>query len=252
MSTDAITLPDHWFQWSGSNVLLCNMAELTIPSSANWLSESELRRLNGISQPDYAALYLQSRCILRSLIGTLTLQSPQCVSFSIGAHGKPQLQHSTLQFNLSHSNEWLAIAISTMSVGIDIENARKDMPRPWLALAKRFFTQEEHCFLSQLNTEDLPEQFFRLWTQKEAVLKTHGGGISAGLKQLNLRTAEHSLNNQTYRIAYCQPAMNLHCAICLQTDDATAINFYNLNEKLEIEPLQPPYIDHLCLKPNSL
>jgi 4'-phosphopantetheinyl transferase len=228
------------------------MTALTIPSSIDWLSESEQHRFNNISQSDYATFYLQSRCLLRSLIGALTSQSPPHVSFTLGAHGKPQLQHSALQFNISHSQEWLAIAIAKMPIGIDIENSHKATQRPWLALAKRFFTQEEHYFLSQQTPERLSAEFYRLWTQKEAVLKTHGGGISAGLTQLDLCKAQHSLNNQTYHITYSQPLANLHCAVCLQMADPPAVNFYILNEKLEIEPLQPPYIDHLCLKPNSL
>lgn len=251
MHSNILKLPDSWSPLSGSKILLCNMTALNL-SFPDDLADAEQARLHAISHPAQAKFYQQSRCLLRILLGQMTHQPPQMVSFTATAHGKPQLTQHQLQFNISHSQHWLCVALATAPVGVDIEFAAQTPARPWLALAKRFFTAHEYQYLAKQPTDQLANHFFQLWTQKEAVLKAHGGGISAGLQRLDLLTHQHSLDEQIYDTEYCQPIAQLHCAVSLQTQTETPITYYILNDQLEIEPLQPPYIDHLCLKPNSL
>ncbi len=244
-------LPDSWYPLSGSKILLCNMTTLSL-SFPNNLSDEEQARLQTISHPIQAKFYQQSRCILRTLLGQLLHQPPAEICFSTASHGKPQLTQHQLQFNISHSQHWLCIALATVPVGVDIELTSEAPTRPWLALAKRFFTMHEYQSLTERPVDKLMHAFFQLWTQKEAVLKAHGGGISAGLQRLDLLTHLHSLDEKTYATEYSQPIPELHCAVSLQTKAESPISYYILIDQLEIEPLQPPYIHHLCLKPNSL
>lgn len=227
------------------------MTELSLSFPDN-LSDAEQARLQTISHQDQAKFYQQSRCLLRTLLGQLLHQPPAEISFSTAAHGKPQLTQYQLQFNISHSKHWFGIALANAPVGIDIEFTAQAPVRPWLALAKRFFTAHEYQHLTKQSADQLANHFFQLWTQKEAVLKAHGGGISAGLQRLDLLTHLHSLDDQRYETEYSQPIPKLHCAVSLQTKAETPISYYILNDQLEIEPLLPPYIHHLCLKPNSL
>jgi 4'-phosphopantetheinyl transferase len=46
-------------------------------------------------------------------------------------------------------------------------------------IAKRFFTEKEHEYLNK--SENPSEDFTRLWTLKESVLKKSGEGITGGL-----------------------------------------------------------------------
>ena len=250
MHSNILTLPDSWFPLSGSKVLLCNMTALNV-SFPDYLSGAERARLQTISHPAQAHFYRQSRCLLRILLGQVINQEPEKICFSATTHGKPQLQHR-LQFNISHSQHWLCIALATVPVGVDIEFTAQAPVRPWLALAKRFFTTNEYQHLAEQSADQLANVFIKLWTQKEAVLKAHGGGISAGLQRLNLLTHLHSLDEQIYVMEYSQPIPQLHCAVSLQTTVESPISYYILNDQLEIEPLLPLYIHHLCLKPNSL
>lgn len=221
-------------------------------SFPNCLSDAEQARLQTISHPAQAKFYQQSHCLLRILLGQLINQSPEKLCFSATTHGKPQLAQHQLEFNISHSQHWLAIALATAPVGVDIEFTAQAPARPWLALARRFFTANEYLHLSKQPADQLAHAFFQLWTQKEAVLKAHGGGISAGLQRLDLLTHLHSLDEQFYKTEYSQPFPELHCAVSLQSKTESPISYYILNDQLEIEPLLPPYIHHLCLKPNSL
>ena len=251
MHSNILTLPDSWFPLSGSKILLCNMTALNVSFPDN-LSDEEQARLRTISHPDQAKFYQQSRCLLRTLLGQLLHQPPAEICFSTATHGKPLLAQRQLQFNISHNKHWLCIALAAVPVGVDIEFTTEAPTRPWLALAKRFFTPHEYQYLTKQPASKLVHAFFQLWTQKEAVLKAHGGGISAGLQRLDLLTHLHSLDEQHYGIEYSQPIPELHCAVSLQTKVESPISYYILNDQLEIEPLQPPYIHHLCLKPNSL
>ena len=232
--------------------MLCNMnmPDMTFPAS--WLSEAESARLHAISRPEHAHFYLQSRGLLRTVLGHLTGQLPEKVTFAALPHGKPQLVGNNLQFNLSHNQHWLAIAIAKSPVGIDIEFSENTRQRAWLAVAGRFFTKEEFRYLGALPEEDLRAAFFRFWTQKEAILKAHGAGLNAGLYKLDLLSALHSLDQQIYYSEYSNPIPQLHCAISTQNVIKTPVAYYILKEQLEIQPLMPPYISHLCLKPNSL
>ena len=102
-------------------------------------------------------------------------------AFERDAHGRPQLQHATLDCNWSHSGGHLLVAAGDgLRVGVDIESIR---PRTnTLAVARRFFAGEEIAWLGERENSQL--DFLRLWCAKEAVLKAHGRGIAFGLHRL--------------------------------------------------------------------
>ena len=85
-----------------------------------------------------------------------------------GQHGKPFIEHGPF-FSVSHSRRYSVLAVSKNEIGIDIEMHKTMNER----VAKRFFTEEEQKF-AKLSTED----FLKIWTAKEAVLKFLGTGFS--------------------------------------------------------------------------
>lgn len=95
-------------------------------------------------------------------------------------YGKPYLEnHPEIQFNISHSGDFVICAVGPGEVGIDIEKHRSlDFKR----LARKAFLEEECRKLEQ--SEDPMEYFFDTWTLKEAYLKWKGIGISKNLKEL--------------------------------------------------------------------
>ena len=111
-------------------------------------------------------------------------------AFERDAHGRPHLHRAGLDCNWSHSGAHLLVAAgSGFHVGTDIESIR---PRGnALALAQRFFADEETAWLSQ--RENMEFDFLRLWCAKEAVLKAHGRGLAFGLHRLAFEDGEHGL-----------------------------------------------------------
>lgn len=253
MNLDQLRFPDNLQTLSGTTVILCNLTMPDVLVPAGWLSETESERLHNISSPEQAYLYQLSRCILRAALGHFTGIPPEAVAFEVQPHGKLQLSGNQFQFNISHSQHWLAIAVSGSPVGIDIEYSEvHTRQRSWLSIARRFFTEEEYLYLNALPASDVHTAFTRFWTQKEAVLKAHGDGLNAGLHKLDLLSQQHSLDQQTYWLEYGEPVPRVQCAISTQNHRQEPVTYYILNEQLEIHPLQPPYISHLCLKPDSL
>ena len=107
--------------------------------------------------------------LLRDYLGTLPplLKEPR---------GRPYLEGCSLDFNLSHSGDWVVAAFFRLGrVGVDIEQVKSE--RKLRAIARRFFSADE-----ALQVEQGPaEVFYRLWTGKEAALKMTGQGISGVL-----------------------------------------------------------------------
>ena len=83
-------------------------------------------------------------------------------------NGKPYLPG--LDFNLSHSGPWVALAVGEGPVGVDVEWFRPDLPME--KIAARHFTPEER------RLADTPEGFLRIWTAKESYLKRLGKGLA--------------------------------------------------------------------------
>ena len=89
--------------------------------------------------------------------------------------GKPYLPGGAF-FNLSHSGNWVALAVDSRGgVGCDVQ-IRQDSLKPEI-IAKRFFHASEYeAFLSS-EGEERERVFYRTWALKESYLKALGRGF---------------------------------------------------------------------------
>ena len=102
--------------------------------------------------------------------------------FTAGVQGKPAILGPlcALDFNLSHSGEWLACAVTAGTpVGVDLEHCRSG--RVTLKLARRFFREEEVAALQDCSQASQCDRFYDLWTLKEAAVKARGETLGPGL-----------------------------------------------------------------------
>lgn len=93
----------------------------------------------------------------------------------VGDNGRPSFLEPHLpDFNISHSQDWVAVAISLEGkVGLDIEVAR---PRKnYLKVAKNFFADDEYQWMTK--QDDTLRAFWQLWTLKESALKLYAKGV---------------------------------------------------------------------------
>ena len=88
------------------------------------------------------------------------------------AHSKPYFTNrEDIKFSLSHSGEYVAVAVSHKEIGIDIQQTVEVN----LKIAERFFTRYECEYIK--NRDD----FYRIWVLKESFIKAIGKGLAMPL-----------------------------------------------------------------------
>jgi 4'-phosphopantetheinyl transferase len=92
-----------------------------------------------------------------------------------GPHGKPRLQDGELEFSISHSGELIVVAVAKPAVGVDVEEVTGDIPKDLIDMA---LSEQESAALSHLPSCERLRSFVRSWTQKEAIAKAAGAGMS--------------------------------------------------------------------------
>ncbi|MEF0940978.1 4'-phosphopantetheinyl transferase family protein [Rhizobium sp. BR 362] len=158
----------------------------SVKEFAALLSAEELTRAQRFVRERDGQRFIVARGRLRSILGQYLRLPPQKVDFTYNDYGKPAValaDGSPLHFNLSHSADLAALAISDhYELGIDIEEIRflkED-------IAGRFFSHKECLILRALPPEAYLEGFYRCWTRKEAFVKAHGEGLSLPLDSFDV------------------------------------------------------------------
>lgn len=130
--------------------------------------------------------YLFNRYYTRKIIAEHLSVCPSLLQFSYNTDGKPSIAfpRTSLQFNISHSEDCLLIALHQFApIGIDIQYHR-DVDA--LGLVNRFFHPKESVFFNDLNVHDVLTYFYRYWTAKEAIAKALGTSLARVLGTLEL------------------------------------------------------------------
>lgn len=111
------------------------------------------------------------------------IPAPQPLTAAYESKGKPYISHVSWHYNLSHSGDYVALAISDAPVGIDIQEKR-----PYTdSLVKRFFSEAEAAaYESLLPATDRETLFFTLWCRKEAYGKLLGTGLTEDVLKRNM------------------------------------------------------------------
>ena len=137
-----------------------------------------LRNAKVRNQSLTAELLLQ-KCIKDTLAAQVPFEKERQfpVEISEEPDGKPYLaDYPWLHFSLSHSGEYVLLALSASRVGADIQQFRPVRPD----IAARFFVEGERDFIK--NSPDREAAFFIVWTLKEAYIKYTGKGLAQGLE----------------------------------------------------------------------
>lgn len=93
-----------------------------------------------------------------------------------GEFGKPVIPGFD-GFSISHSRNTWAVLIAGHACGLDIQYSRTGRYRD---TAGRFYHPEDAASVSAMTTdEDVSNEFFRLWTRREALIKAAGTSVAA-------------------------------------------------------------------------
>lgn len=113
------------------------------------------------------------------------IEHPQIVT---GKCGKPRLETEKPCFNLSHSGNMTAVAVGDTEVGLDIQLRTA---RDYSAIKRR------------LSPEEQKEDFFRVWTAKEAYVKYLGGTLAELYASLRFFQNALYLNGERAEVSLC-------------------------------------------------
>lgn len=152
------------------------------------LSPDEIQRALRFRFPQHKRRFIAARGILRSLLGRYLNTAPQAITFLYTEHGKPYLQNTPLQFNVSHSHEMAVFAFTkACDIGVDIEKIENDFKE---GVAQRYFSIEEYEQLMLLPEELRAFAFYRIWALKEALIKAIGEGLHFSLASFSVSLSD--------------------------------------------------------------
>jgi len=108
-----------------------------------------------------------------------------------GKFGKPIFIDKTLPyFNLSHSQQIVALVTGEQPLGIDVERVQQDT----FGIAQMFHPREAQMLRM---SDDKATTFTAMWTTKEAYTKNHGLGINENiLKRATFKNMSHYVYEQ--------------------------------------------------------
>ena len=123
------------------------------------------------------------------------------------ATGRPFFPVNGLDFNISHSDDWVAVALHMVehgqsAVGIDIEFPKK--ARNFTALLQHFAASSEQEWFAR--QDDAEAAFYQIWCGREALLKSQGVGI------VKLSEVRHDPIRMQLHSAHCPPGQLLFSA----------------------------------------
>ncbi|MGI4804011.1 MAG: 4'-phosphopantetheinyl transferase family protein [Janthinobacterium lividum] len=146
-------------------------------------------------QQDARQIRIVCRAVLRILIGRYLSIEPKEIKLKLDHQKKPVLQNNhtkNIHFNVSHSGDWILIALSTNPIGVDLEQINASFT--YQNLLDFSFSLKEKSYIQ---TSKVPvESFYKLWTRKEALLKATGKGLIDELASIPSLDGSHQNPSQ--------------------------------------------------------
>ncbi|OCG21791.1 4'-phosphopantetheinyl transferase family protein [Gilliamella sp. App4-10] len=187
-----------------------------LADTVSYLNAEELCRFEKIKIDKDKIIFALSRKILKLALAHYYphIDKKDWV-FAQNSYGKPYINSPKLPvplyFNLSHSVDAIAVAISRDSeVGVDIERVRsldraQVKSTAHLNISQNFFTENEYRNIISLTYDEGFLLFWKLWTIKEAYIKYRGMGLSLGLNCIDIDLSANSILLNT-----CDNEVSIH------------------------------------------
>lgn len=194
-------------------LFLANINEIT-PEHIRLVSPGRAEKARRYRFPADKKRCIAGGLLLREFLGDAAVYTDE--------FGKPRIK-SGVCFNLSHSGDWVLLALSDKEIGCDIERLRQTDA---LRLGKVVFTENEMALLRQ--SRDRLGKFYELWTKKEALLKCMGKGFHRAAKTVDVSDDIFSENGFDY---YMQTKVFADYTISVCTrgkSEEAAIEFFDL------------------------
>jgi 4'-phosphopantetheinyl transferase len=194
-----------------------------ILSNKYLLSQKESEKLSRIVRKQDKDSFLASAVMKKILCSSYLGCEPHSVEFELNEFHKPKIKNQeNIHFNTSHSGDWLVFIFSNNPCGIDIEKINPDFDYP--TILEMSFHPNEIDFIQKSNQP--VNQFFKIWTIKESILKAEGTGLMDNLNELNTLKDFSKLpaENEVWQTQSFLIGGDYWCSIC----------FANLSSKIKL------------------
>ncbi len=190
------------------------------PEARSLLSPDELTRAQRYHFDRHQRRFTIARARLRLILARYGTDSAQALVFEQNKQGKPHLVNTPrLAFNLSHSGDMALLAVGTdYPLGIDLEFFTA---RPYEGIGSHMFSPAENQALNYTPDALKPLAFFHIWSQKEALIKACGLGLSYPTQQFDVPALPStnqpifdSLHQQTWQMVTFHPQVACCAALC--------------------------------------
>jgi 4'-phosphopantetheinyl transferase len=167
------------------------------------------------------------RILLFNILEKLEVEIPKirCTKY-----GKPYFENSPWHFNISHSGDVVVCAVARdTELGVDIEMI-SDVD---ICSFKQHMTPREWSLV--VNAEDSQQSFFEYWTNKEAVLKADGRGLSVSLDSFDIIDGKSEIENEQFFFSTIQIDTRYVCCVSQKSEiEDLSINEVNLDTILNL------------------
>ncbi len=136
--------------------------------------------------------FVTGRQALRLLVSNYLSVRPMDIEIISEKGRKPFISKpaSDILFNISHSGEWVLIALAQHELGIDLEKINPEFD--FGNLFEDHFSEDEQDYISAAS--DVLFAFFYLWTRKEALIKAWGTGLQDHMKWIPVLNVDSYLD----------------------------------------------------------
>jgi len=183
-------------------IVWCQPAPGDAPIYEEWyrhlITSEERERCNRFLREQDRRSHLLARWLVRRTLSEFHSVPMESLEFVANRFGKPFVSLPRTArgsgFNLSHTEGVVACATcASRHVGIDVERVRaKGSP---MEVARHAFAKREVTYLESLEATVQREEFYKLWTLKEAYIKARGRGLSIPLSSVAFELGEHALTS---------------------------------------------------------
>lgn len=185
-------------------VYFANVENFKLEKVQNLLPDFRLEKIQKLSlekdkKLSAAAYFLLERALKKHKINIKNFKWEET------KNGKPFLSDCPLKFSLSHSGNYVAVALSKNEVGIDVQEMKEVDPK----ITNLVFNEDDHRFYNDSN--DKLHAFYKIWTCKEALIKMSDDGLAKPLKQVNIdsKLVKNLDIIQNYEIAVASPNIKI-------------------------------------------
>lgn len=188
-----------------------NIAEEELVRAYNAMSDSRKEYVDRFKVASAKKARIVADSTARNAIASESGINPENIEFDKSSKGKPFAVNAQIRFSVSHSADIVICATSEKEIGADIEKIREIR----FETAKRFASAEELEYIKQNK-----ENYFKIWTLKEAYFKCIGTGLSADIKSVvfSIDGNRIACSQKGFNFRFCNVDPDYICAVCEKSE----------------------------------